>query len=133
MNNPNPCSQLKTRSIIDSTQPVTGGHILAGLFLSLMFAGFALSPAAKAVSPPPDGGYAGFNTVEGTDALFSNTTGTRNTGVGYQVLYYNNGDYNTAAGSYALFSNTSGTENTASGAGALSHNTSGSTTRPPVF
>ena len=95
------------------------------LFVALTLTRFALSPVAQAVNPPPDGGYAGFNTAEGTDALFSNRSGTRNTSVGYQALYYNNGDYNTAAGSHALFSNTSGTENTATGAGALSHNTSG--------
>ena len=94
--------------------------------VALLLACFAFSPVARAVNPPPDGGYAGFNTAEGTDALFSNTTGTRNTGLGYQALYYNHGDYNTATGSQALFSNTSGTENTATGASALSHNTSGS-------
>jgi hypothetical protein len=36
---------------------------------------FALSPAARAVSPPPDGGYAGFNTAEGQNALLGLTTG----------------------------------------------------------
>ncbi len=95
------------------------------LFVAFTLICFALSPRMQAVNPPPDGGYAGFNTAEGTDALFSNTTGTRNTGLGYQALYYNHGDYNTATGSHALFSNTSGTENTATGASALSHNTSG--------
>ena len=96
------------------------------LFVAFTLICFALSPRMQAVNPPPDGGYAGFNTAEGTDALFSNTTGTRNTGLGYQALYYNHGDYNTATGSHALFSNTNGTENTATGASALSHNTSGS-------
>src|SRR5205809_945681 len=96
------------------------------LFVAFTLICFALSPRMQAVNPPPDGGYAGFNTAEGTDALFSNTTGTRNTGLGYQALYYNHGDYNTATGSHALFSNTNGTENTATGASALSDNTSGS-------
>jgi hypothetical protein len=36
---------------------------------------FALLPGAQAVSPPPDGGYAGGNTAEGRNALFSLTTG----------------------------------------------------------
>jgi Chaperone of endosialidase len=106
----NPLIQLKT------TPP---------LLITLALLCFGLLPGAQAVDPPPDGGYAGFNTAGGTDALFSNTTGTRNTGLGYQALYYNHGDYNTATGSHALFSNTSGTENTATGASALSFNTSG--------
>ena len=39
---------------------------------------FALSPAPKAfgVSPPPGGGYPGQNAAEGTDALFSSTSGS---------------------------------------------------------
>jgi hypothetical protein len=34
-------------------------------------------PALQAVLPPPDGGYAGFNTAEGQNALFSLTIGTQ--------------------------------------------------------
>jgi hypothetical protein len=34
---------------------------------------------ALAVSPAPDGGYAGNNTAEGTSALFSLTSGADNT------------------------------------------------------
>jgi N-acetylneuraminic acid mutarotase len=37
----------------------------------LAFACFALSPSARAVSPPPDGAYPGLNTAEGQSALFS--------------------------------------------------------------
>ncbi len=37
-----------------------------------------LSPIAQAVSPPPDGGYGGQNTAEGTDALFHLITGVWN-------------------------------------------------------
>lgn len=47
-----------------------------------MLACFALSPTARAVDPPPDGGYPGDNTAEGTDALFSLTGGTENTALG---------------------------------------------------
>jgi hypothetical protein len=93
------------------------------VLIALALVCFGLLPGAQAVVPPPDGGYAGFNTAEGTDALFSNTTGTRNTGVGFQALYHNNGDYNTAAGLRALFGNTTGNFNTAIGAGALFTNT----------
>jgi Chaperone of endosialidase len=96
------------------------------LTLVSLLTGFALLQPAQAVVPPPDGGYPGFNTAEGTDALFSNTTGARNTGLGFQALYSNStSSYNTAEGFRALFSNTSGTQNTASGAEALLMNTSG--------
>src|ERR1700680_4723762 len=66
---------------------------------------FALSPVPKAfgVSPPPAGGYAGNNTAEGTNALFSLTSGINNTALGNQTLFSNTtGAYNTAAGSLAL-------------------------------
>jgi hypothetical protein len=103
-------------------------------------------PAVRAVSPPPDGGYPGLNTAEGTDALFnldvqnglnntaigfralySNTTGGRNTANGDSALYSNTeGFYNTANGFDALFSNTGGSFNTANGDSALLSNTTGS-------
>jgi hypothetical protein len=98
-----------------------------GLFLiPLLLAAFALSPTAQAqLSPPPDGGYANNNTAEGTDALFSLTTGPDNTAVGFEALYSNTtGDSNTATGSQALFSNT-GVRNTADGYAALNSNTTG--------
>ena len=87
---------------------------------------FALLPAARAVDPPPDGGYPNENTAEGEDALFSLTTGRFNTAIGYNALYTNTtGEVNTAVGNDALTSNTSGGENTALGAGALANNTTG--------
>jgi Chaperone of endosialidase len=99
-----------------------------GLFLILLvLAAFALSPMAQAqLSPPPDGGYAGNNTAEGTDALFSLTTGTENTALGFNALYSNTtGGFNTATGSGALMSNTTGIRNTANGFAALTSNTTG--------
>jgi hypothetical protein len=45
-----------------------------------------LEPIAQAVVPPPDGGYPGGNTAEGQGALFSLTTGTFNTAVGFFAL-----------------------------------------------
>jgi hypothetical protein len=96
------------------------------LFLAAI-ACFAVSPASRAVSPPPDGGYPENNTAEGTDALFSlQTGGTNNTAIGFQALYHNTfGDENTASGAFALFSNTTGRLNTANGFNALFDNTIG--------
>jgi uncharacterized coiled-coil protein SlyX len=82
----------------------------AFILIPLVLMGFALSPRVRAVTPAPDGGYAGFNTAEGTDALQSLTSGVANTAIG--------------AG--ALFSNTTGNDNTANGFGALAHDTTGS-------
>jgi hypothetical protein len=110
---------------------------------------FALSSRVQAVSPPPDGGYGGNNTAEGTDALFNlttgvwnsavgyralyrDTTGSRNTALGFQALYNTNGPFNVsgldnvAVGPNALFNNTTGSANIAIGSFALYHNTTGS-------
>src|SRR5262245_27288362 len=89
-------------------------------FALFAFACFALLQNAQAVVPPPDGGYAGENTAEGKDALFSLTTGEINTALGFQALY--NGTTasgNTGVGDGALLSNTIGTRNVAVGAGVL--------------
>jgi hypothetical protein len=104
--------------------PLRLGFLLIGLALALAW--FALSPPAQAVLPPPDGGYAGFNTAEGTDALFSRTTGGSNTALGFNALFsLTTGTDNTATGSGALFNNTIGIENTATGSHALYYNTTG--------
>jgi uncharacterized coiled-coil protein SlyX len=98
--------------------------------LTLLFAGvlacFGLLPKAPAVVPAPDGGYTGFNTAEGQNALLSLTSGTGNTAVGWvSLLSITGGNFNTAVGAGALFANTAD-ENTATGAGALLSNTTGS-------
>src|SRR5437870_5822043 len=98
------------------------------LFLSaLVLVAFALSPMAQAqLSPPPDGGYANNNTAEGTDALFSLTTGPDNTGIGFDALFNNTtGDSNTAAGNNAVLNNTTGTGNIGLGDSAGSNLTTG--------
>jgi uncharacterized coiled-coil protein SlyX len=111
--------------------------------------GFALSPIARAVNPPPDGGYPGFNTAEGQKALsglttgigntavgwfslFSNTDGSFNTALGAGTLLFNvgnqasgEGTQNTTIGTAALLSNTTGASNTATGTTALLNNTTG--------
>ena len=101
-----------------------------------------LMPIAQAVVPAPDGGYPGFNTAEGQNALLHLTTGaantavgwfslenitigSANTGVGAGTLVLNTADTNTATGAGALLSNTTGSVNTANGAFALFNNTTG--------
>ena len=109
-------------------------------FVLSHLAGIGLQ-SARAVAPPPDGGYANFTTAEGQNALFSlttgvantaigwfslkaDTTGSFNTGVGAGTLVLNTGDENTAIGTAALLLNTA-TGNTAVGSRALLNNTSG--------
>jgi Chaperone of endosialidase len=119
------------------------------LFTAIALVGIGLLPNAHAVSPPPDGGYPGFNTAEGTNALKSLTTGVANTAVGWFSLFsnidgsfntavgagtllFNVGDQNTgdgisntAVGAVALLNNTTGGQNTAVGSAALLNNTTG--------
>ena len=71
---------------------------------------FVLCPTAQAVTPAPDGGYPGYNTAEGQNALFSLTTGL----------------YKTALGAYTLFGDTTGNGNTAVGISVLRNNVIGS-------
>jgi hypothetical protein len=93
------------------------------IVLPLVCLGFL--PRVQAVVPPPDGGYPGFNTAEGTNALKNLTTGAANTAVGWFSLFTNtDGNFNTATGAGALLFNTA-EENTAFGAAALLFNTTG--------
>jgi hypothetical protein len=104
----------------------------------------AVGPKAQAVSPPPDGGYPGFNTAEGDNALknlntatgIGNTAlgwfslglvtdGSFNTGVGVGALVLNTGSSNTATGAAALILNTTGERNTAVGTAAMVNNSTG--------
>ena len=113
------------------------------LFIALTLICFAVSPAARAVVPPPDGGYPNFTTAEGdhalqhltggigntgigTFSLFSVSNGNFNTAVGAASLGLNQADSNTAMGTAALLFNTTGTLNTAVGTAALEFNVSGS-------
>jgi trimeric autotransporter adhesin len=130
-----PCEDQKRQNLwimkkttLQLTSPLNRSHLrLAFLLISL--ACFVLSPLARAVDPPPDGGYPGSNTAEGEDALFSLTTsqGNGNTAVGFQALYSTtSGINNTATGFEALYSCTASGNNTANGALTLHSNTTGS-------
>jgi Chaperone of endosialidase len=93
--------------------------VLNKTFLVMMTGLFSFV-SSEAGSPPPDGDNANGNTAEGTQALFSNTTGNANTATGVGALYKNTtGTGNTATGMAALGSNTTGFANTAIGARAL--------------
>ena len=111
--------------------------------LALAWLGLSSAPNALGVVPPPDGGYPGFNTAEGQNALNSLTTGSGNTGIGWYSLFsattasfntglgagtlaLNTGDENTAIGAAALLLNTA-SGNTAVGSRALLNNTTGGT------
>src|SRR6267154_3820321 len=81
-----------------------------------VFVCLGLLPKVQAVTPAPDGGYAGGNTAEGANALFSLTTGGYNTGNGWNSLHaLSSGSFNTGIGAATLFTNT-GDQNTATGA-----------------
>jgi hypothetical protein len=114
---------MTTRSTNSVQRPLRRSVLL---LVSCLIGCFTISPNAQAVSPPPDGGYAGGNTAEGKDALLSLTTGTYNTATGFLSLKSNTtGKFNTAIGAGTLLFNTAD-QNTATGAGALLSNTTGS-------
>src|SRR5213593_4397055 len=104
-------------------------NLRRGLFLIplvLVLAGLALAPAARALNPPPDGGYLNQTTAEGDGALFSLTTGFGNTALGFNALNANTtGSLNAATGRNALLNNTTGDNNTADGSAALLNNMTG--------
>jgi hypothetical protein len=120
---------LPGKQQLPRTQPM---WIIRGFFLiplAIALAWFALSPAAQAVTPAPDGGYPGGNTAEGDDALFSLTSGTNNTAIGFDALYSSTaGTDNTAMGFNALHDNRTGSNNTANGSNALLRNTADNNT-----
>ena len=112
------------------------------LFITFTLICFAFLSKAKAIVPAPDGGYPGFTTAEGANALqnlttgvgntatgwhslFANSAGNLNTAVGAGTLLFNAADANTAAGAAALLNNTFGHHNTAVGISALLSNTTG--------
>jgi hypothetical protein len=119
----------------ENTHTTTSNHICTRPLWAL--------PIARAVVPSRDGGYPGFNTVEGQKALFSLASGQGNTAVGWftlerlitvnfntaigaAALSLNTADQNTVTGTAALFLNTTVFQNKANGAFARLHKTDGS-------
>ena len=93
---------------------------------TLLLTCFGLVTIARAVNPPPDGGYPGGNTAEGNNALFNLSGGIWNTALGSQALYSNTtGGSNTGTGFQALLNNSTGSQDTTYGAQALARNTTG--------
>jgi hypothetical protein len=108
------------QGILDGTTPSKYRRTVLNKTFVVLMAGLFSFVSSEAGIPPPDGGNANGNTAEGTQALFSNTTGNANTAIGVGALYKNTtGVSNTATGMAALGSNTSGFSNTAIGARAL--------------
>src|SRR5689334_14007395 len=102
---------MKTNSLL---------YLATLIAIACLFLPSATQAASGGLHPPPDGGYAGGNTAEGDNALFSLATGTNNTATGFQSLYNNTtGNFNTGLGSQSLFSNQTTSNNTAVGFQAL--------------
>jgi trimeric autotransporter adhesin len=112
--------------------------------LFFVFLCLAVLPNGHAVNPPPDGGYPGFNTAEGQNALLNldvngglgntavgwfalsnNIDNDFSTAVGAGALLFNRESNNTAVGAAALLSNDQGSDNTAVGVAALLNNVDG--------
>src|SRR5216684_5270499 len=112
---------MKTKNM--TTLPVPNSINRPSLRRGLLFIPFALccfalcsAPYAFGVTPPPDGGYAGANTAEGTNALLNLTSGIANTAVGASALLHDTtGGWNVGIGSGRLALNTSGSFNMAIG------------------
>ena len=135
---------MKSTSPLIKTSTVLLSFRRGFILVILTVAGTILLPNVHAVNPPPDGGYPGFNTAEGQNALLSLDTSTGfantavgalslessvdasfNTGVGAGTLALNTGNDNTAVGAAALLLNTTGEDNTAVGVDALLNNSIG--------
>src|SRR5262249_33214257 len=94
--------------------PLWRGFLLVPLILVCL----ALVPQMHAIVPPPDGGYPNFNTAEGEDALFFNTTASANTGIGWRSLYSDTtARFNTGCGGGTLALNNGEGQNSGGGGG----------------
>jgi hypothetical protein len=114
---------MKTKSMTIRTSKYRSPLGLVFLFTPLALVCFVLSPAVRAVTPAPDGGYPGSNTGEGQDALFHLTNGVSNTAIGAQAIYSDTTtSSNTAVGAFVMALHSSGNQNVTVGQGALADN-----------
>jgi hypothetical protein len=122
-------NKIKTKPMTtqSTTKSIGQSFLRLGSFLialGLVCLALLPIPNALAVTPAPDGGYVGWNTAEGQDALFSLTTGGFNTAIGGHALYGDStGGSNTGVGAFSLAANSEGYWNVAVGQGALRNNT----------
>ena len=115
---------MTTQSITKSIDRSPLRLVFLLIALGLVCLALLPTPNAFAVTPAPDGGYVGWNTAEGQDALFSLTSGSFNTAIGGHALYGDStGGSNTGVGAFALAANSAGYWNVAVGQGALRNNT----------
>src|SRR2546430_15354194 len=79
------------------------------VLIALTLTCFGLLPQARAIDPPPDGGYPFETTGEGENALFKCGVCNALTAIGFQALFSNTtGEWNTAIGANVLPVNTTG-------------------------
>ena len=99
---------------IGTTSPSKLLHVAGDALINNMTVGLGAGSIAR-------------NTVVGSAALASNTTGTQNTAIGYQSLYNNTtGSACIAVGDMTLTTNTTGSNNTAVGYKAITSQTTAS-------
>jgi hypothetical protein len=80
------CARILSRLRRLEEMPVPAAAKLMKKSPELMTGLFSFVSSGAGI-PPPGGGNANGNTAEGTQALFSNTTGNANTAIGVGALY----------------------------------------------
>src|SRR6267378_6704390 len=84
-----PITLIKVVSLFTVISKQMRRSFLAVALAAAWFA-FLAGPKAFGVTPAPDGGYAGENTAEGSNALFSLSSGIDNPAIGFDALFSNN-------------------------------------------
>jgi hypothetical protein len=96
------CRNLRNLGAIDQGDKMKKQMIT---FTAILWAvGFlVLTPFARALVPPPEGGYPNLHTALGDKALFNSTGGMANTAIGWYSQWGNTtGMFNTSLGAVAL-------------------------------
>jgi hypothetical protein len=112
-----PLAGTETLPVVQSsaTTKVTVANLTAGRAVSALSVTTTSDSTINSVTVGRGGGAAATNTVLGTSALTTNSTGANNTVVGYQALQAGNVNLCVAIGTQALFSNTASGRHTAVG------------------